>query len=80
MCAVTRDWLWQPAEQWVRERNPGSVLHCRVGSGQATYHRYDSRDRQHLITYGARMIAAKHQPETASGWLSGREIRKRGYF
>ena len=80
MCTVTRDWLWQPAEQWVRECNPGSVLHCRVGSGQATYHRYDSRDGQHLITYGARMIAAKHQPETASGWLSGREIRKRGYF
>jgi len=80
MCAVTHDCLWQPAEQWVRARTPGSVLHCRVGSGQATYHRYDPRDRQHLITYGIRMIAAKHQPETASGWLSAREIRKRGYF
>ena len=80
MCSVTRDCLWQPAEQWVRERSPGSFLHCRVGSGQATYHRFDPRDRQHLITYGVRMIAAKHQPDTASGWLSGREIRKRGYF
>ena len=26
------------------------------------------------------MIAAKHQPETAQGWLSTREIRSRGYF
>ena len=80
MCSVTRECLWRPAEQWVQERSPGSFLYCRVGSGQATYHRYDSRDRQHLITYGARMIAAKHQPDTASGWLSGREIRQRGYF
>lgn len=80
MCAVTRDCLWRPVEQSVQARSPGSFLHCRVGSGQATYHRFDPRDRQHRITYGARMIAAKHQPETASGWLSSREIRKRGYF
>jgi len=26
------------------------------------------------------MICAKYQPETAVGWLSAREIRKRGYF
>ena len=80
MCSITRDFLWLPAERWVRERSPGSSLHCRVGWGQATYHRYDPRNKQHQITYGIRMIAAKHQPETASGWLSGREIRKRGYF
>lgn len=80
MCAVTRDHLWQPAKAWIRERHPGSLLHCRVGSGQATYHRFDAHTGQHLITYGARMIAAKHRPETASGWLSGREICKRGYF
>ena len=80
MCSVTRHCLWQPAEHWVRERSPGSSLYCRVGSGQATYHRFDPRNTQHQITYGVRMIAAKHQPETASGWLSGREIQKRGYF
>ncbi|WP_417565265.1 hypothetical protein [Marinobacter sp.] len=80
MCFVTRDSLWQPAEQWVRARSPGSSLHCRVGSGQATYHRFDPRDKQHQITYGVRMIAAKHQRESASGWLSGREIQRRGYF
>lgn len=80
MCSVTRDYLWQPAEGWVRERYPGSSLRCRVGSGQATYHRFDPRDRQHQITYGVRMIAAKHQPESAIGWLSAREILKRGYF
>ncbi|WP_323753369.1 hypothetical protein [Marinobacter sp.] len=80
MCQATRTILWQPAQAWVRERNSRAGLILRVGSGQATYHRYDPRTRQHLINYGARMIAAKRQPETAHGWLSSREIRERGYF
>ncbi|MDX5327512.1 MAG: hypothetical protein LPK06_01805 [Marinobacter sp.] len=80
MCQATRHILWAPAEAWVREQNRDVALALRVGSGQATYHRYDPIQKQHLITYGARMIAAKHQPETAQGWLSTREIRGRGYF
>lgn len=80
MCQATHDILWAPAEDWVRKKSPGARLALRVGSGQATYHRFDPRKKQHLITYGARMIAAKHQPETAQGWLSTREIRSRGYF
>ena len=80
MCQTTRDILWTPAESWVQQANPGAGLALRVGSGQATYHRFDPRKKQHLITYGARMIAAKHQPATAQGWLSTREIRGRGYF
>ncbi|WP_246166715.1 hypothetical protein [Marinobacter salinexigens] len=80
MCETTRNVLWQPASQWIRARQPGSDLACRTGSGQATYHRFDTQQKQHLITYGARMIEAKQQPDTASGWLSSREIIKRGYF
>lgn len=71
MCTVTEQVLWSPAL---------NTLVCRVGSGQATYHRFDPTSRQHQITYGARMIEAKHRPETANGWLSGREIQQRGYF
>lgn len=80
MCDATRHRLWRPARDWLQERAPGSELVCRVGSGQATYHRFDPARRQHLITYGVRMIAAKHQPDSAHGWLSAREILKRGYF
>ncbi|WP_262492670.1 hypothetical protein [Marinobacter sp. AL4B] len=80
MCHATRNILWQPARDWVRERNSRADLVLRIGSGQATYHRYDPRTKQHLINYGVRMIAAKRQPETAQGWLSTREIRERGYF
>ena len=80
MCQTTRDILWTPAEGWVQQKNPGARLALRVGSGQATYHRFDPRKKQHLITYGTRMIAAKHQPATARGWLSTREIHGRGYF
>lgn len=80
MCSVTEELLWQPAASWIRGRSPGGSLHCRVGSGQATYHRYDPRTRQHQITYGVRMIIAKQQAESAVGWLSSREIQQRGYF
>lgn len=80
MCEVTQNILWQPAATWVRGRASGSSIVCRVGSGQATYHRFDPHYKQHQITYGLRMIQAKHQPDTASGWLSSREIHRRGYF
>ncbi|MCK0162540.1 hypothetical protein MWU62_01505 [Marinobacter sp. S6332] len=80
MCTVTELILWQPAASWVQERAHGSTLACRVGSGQATYHRFDPQRKQHQITYGLRMIQAKQQPDTATGWLSAREIHKRGYF
>lgn len=80
MCAVTEEVLWSPARQWVRDQLPATTLLCRVGSGQATYHRFDPRLKQHQITYGKRMIMDKHQPDAVSGWLSGREIRQREYF
>lgn len=80
MCDTTYDILWQPATGWLTDRLPGSSLQCRVGAGQATYHRFDPQRKQHLITYGVRMVEAKQQPDTAHGWLSSREIRKRGYF
>nr|WP_166268851.1 hypothetical protein [Marinobacter caseinilyticus] len=80
LCTTTAEVLWQPARGWIRERHPGTLLACRVGAGQATYHRFDPRLRQHSITFGARMIIAKHRPDTAAGWLSSREILNRGYF
>lgn len=80
MCTVTEQILW-PGVADFHLAGPGKgVLVCRVGSGQATYHRFDPANGQHQITYGARMIQAKHQPETASGWLSAREIQQRSYF
>src|SRR5690554_3412057 len=80
MCTITEQILWQPAAAWVQKRAANSSLVCRVGSGNATYHRFDPQHRQHRITYGLRMIQAKQQPGTASGWLSSREIHRRGYF
>lgn len=80
MCAVTEDMLWSPAKSWVQKQVPATTLQCRVGSGQATYHRFDPHLKQHQITYGKRMIISKHQPDAVAGWLSGREIRQRRYF
>jgi regulator of extracellular matrix RemA (YlzA/DUF370 family) len=80
MCQATDEILWQPAADRLNAQGKAKSLLCRVGSGQATYHRYDTRSRAHVINYGQRMILAKYQPETAVGWLSAREIRKKGYF
>ncbi len=80
MCDLTRDLLWHERDETTRSLKAGSTLTCRVGGGQATYHRFDAHRNRHLITYGVRMIAAKQQLETAQGWLSTREILKRGYF
>jgi len=80
MCQATDQILWQPAAGWINAQGKAKSLLCRVGSGQATYHRYDTRNHTHVINYGQRMILAKYQPETAVSWLSAREIRKREYF
>lgn len=80
MCHATRDVLWPPVQDWVQSQHKAAGLVLRVGSGQATYHRFDPRRNEHLITYGARMIAAKYEPASAQGWLSTREIRQRRYF
>lgn len=80
MCEATLRILWPPAADWLGRQAAGSALHCRVGTGKATYHRYDPQRRHHLITYGMRMVAAKQEAGTADGWLSTREILARGYF
>ena len=74
MARSIRQVLWHP------EHCPSTSLHIRVGSGQATYHRFDTPSGQHLINLGRQMIAAKLRPEYCGSWLSAREIRRRGYF
>lgn len=59
---------------------PACRLRTRIGSGRATWHRYDPRPDEHCITIGARMVADKAQPALCGGWLSAREILGRGYF
>lgn len=76
MCEITESILWPSAQR----PGPGPGLLCRVGSGQATYHRFDPHRNRHLITYGVRMIEAKQHGDSARGWLSTREILRRGYF
>jgi len=80
MCRATHDILWPAASSWPGSRDGSANLHCRVGRGRATYHRYDPQRQQHLITYGVQMIADKQQADSADIWLSAREIRHRSYF
>ncbi len=80
MCGVTEQVLWRHWQPDIHKTRPRARLQCRTGSGRATYHRYDHRRQFHQITYGVRMVAAKHDPQAAAGWLSTREILQRGYF
>ncbi|BES69268.1 hypothetical protein RE428_02860 [Marinobacter nanhaiticus D15-8W] len=80
MCNATEAILWGPAREWVRQRSARSELKCRIGSGQATYHRFDPNTHQHLITFGQRMVEAKFSAQSSQGWLSTREIQHKGYF
>jgi len=75
MCLATQDVLRPQAALPARVN-----LHCRVGSGLATYHRFDHRRQQHLITYGVRMIGEKFVADKARNWLSAREIQQQHYF
>lgn len=68
--------LWQDSVAFGR----GESLKIRIGSGQATYHRYDRKTGAHLINLGQRMIVAKQRPENCGAWLSAREILERRYF
>lgn len=80
MCETTEQVLWPKYRDQLRQTRSRARLECRPGSGRATYHRYDHRHQHHLITYGTRMVMAKHDAQTAANWLSAREIRSRGYF
>ena len=72
MCRVTDETLSPLAA--------GVCLRLRVGSGRATYHRYDPTSGEHRINFGALMVADKACPEACASWLSAREIRSRHYF
>lgn len=80
LCDTTYQVLWQPWQERIRRQRTGATLVCRVGSGNATYHRYHAGREEHTITYGSRMVMAKYRADTAQGWLSSREIESRRYF
>jgi len=58
----------------------GHHLTVRIGSGMATYHRFEPKARAHRINLGLGMIRAKQCPTQCAAWLSTREIRQRRYF
>ncbi len=78
--SATLEVLWQGAAgELLAVDGGGHRLRCRVGAGEATYYRRMGR-REHLINYGCKMVASKHDRQIAAQWLTGREILRRGYF
>ncbi len=79
LCDATDEVLWHGAVDGLGSRPKHHQLYCRVGAGEATYYRSLGHHR-HLINYGLKMVASKHNPEIAAQWRTGREILQRGYF
>ena len=78
--SATQEVLWQGATVELLAADVGRHrLRCRVGAGEATYYRRLGRC-EHLINYGCKMVASKHDRQLAAQWLTGREILRRGYF
>ncbi|GAA3949787.1 hypothetical protein [Allohahella marinimesophila] len=84
LCDFTKTRLWNTAHASDALYLNHDLL-CRPGVGRATYHRFDSASRRHLIVFGQKMIVDKWQ-SVVNGtgalerWLTVREIRRRGYF
>lgn len=79
LCAATEQVLWVDIHDWLAGRPGQHRLHCRVGGGEATYYRARG-PHDHLLTYGWKMVASKHDADRAALWRTGREIMNRGYF
>lgn len=79
LCDATEEVLWVRGAGGLAADPGRHQVHCRVGAGEATYYR-DLGANRHLINYGLKMVASKHNPEIAAQWRTGREILGRGYF
>ncbi len=79
LCDATDEVLWHGTADGHGSRSVRHQLHCRVGTGEATYYRSLGHNR-HLINYGLKMVASKHNSQIAAQWRTGREILQRGYF
>lgn len=84
LCEYTQSQLWQTAYA-SDALYLNHELQCRVGTGRATYHRFDSARRTHLIVFGQKMIVDKwqsalHGTGSLERWLTVREIRRYGFF
>jgi hypothetical protein len=83
MCKVTNDLLWKPRINWAIKHNSTADLTIRVGSGNKTYvsHKRDSaKNASMTLTYGAKMVADKMDPDRMAIWRTSREVFERKYY
>lgn len=80
MGVITEDVLWQSPDFHQLKNDKRTRLKTRVGSGLATYCRFDQRQQSLSITYGKKMVRSKFNLHESVMWMSHREIIKRNYF
>ncbi len=80
LCEITSDLLNESDIKFNDISLSNIKLSNRIGSGLATYCKYDRRSSQYTITYGKKMIKSKLNQNELPFWLTYREILKYNYF
>lgn len=80
MCDITETHLWNSELISENKLFTDIKLKTRVGSGMATYCKYDAINNIFTITYGKKMIASKFNPNQTKNWMTHREIKSKLYF
>jgi len=80
LCQLTTDLLTNNTIDYNGLNLEKIRLNCRIGSGHATYCKYDARQQLFTITYGKKMIKSKFGDYQITHWLTYREIIKHNYF
>lgn len=84
MVKASIDVLYKQHLPWLKNKYPKVSLRFRVGSGEATNHKFFADkiyNSEHSITFGALMVASKlNSRDHGASWTTGKEIKDRGYF
>lgn len=80
LCDITTELLNDSDVQFNGTSLSNIKLTNRIGSGLATYCKYDRNNSLYTITYGKKMIKSKLNQNELPYWLTYREILKYNYF
>lgn len=80
MCQASEETLWRPIQPWITARAPGLMFNARIGTGRATYCRFENKRQAVGLTFGQELVADHQNPERVLAWLSTTEVLQRGYF
>ena len=84
MTDISENIVWPIIHEICKDHNKKVVnpFSARIGSGARTYHTLKRQNgkKQHIVTYGQKMLEDKRDYNRAVQWLTGREIIEKDFF